>query len=157
MKKITVFYYGEGDAKGATRLANAERAGHDIAITRDASVFDGEIEQCTEVVILPGVPTHARKKIEGAYGGDLIKLRGSSKWYGGEIRTEGHGPDAKTSVVIPEHGVIHAPKADPEQVSAASRPQANLEPALPALDPILGHALGNDPPLHRGRGRGRRV
>jgi hypothetical protein len=52
------------------------------------------------VVILPNVRAHDRAKIEGAYGGDLIKVRGSDKWLGGEIRSL--GSDKPAAVIIPE-------------------------------------------------------
>lgn len=68
MKKITVFYYGEGEGEEAKRLAAVAREGQNIARTMDAAVFDGLLERCSEVVILPGVAGHQRRKIEAAYG-----------------------------------------------------------------------------------------
>lgn len=132
MKKITTFYYGEGDSDEAVRLAQVERAGHNAARIVDAGAFDGEIEQCSEVVILTNVKDDDRKKIEAAYSGTLIKLRGSPKWYGGEVKTEDAGPGAHTSVVIPDSQIVSGPKANPEDVSPAA---ANPAPAVLPHEP----------------------
>lgn len=117
-KMKTVFYYGDGESEEAKRLAAVERAEKRVGLTRDASAFDGQIENCNKVVILPNVRPNDRKKIEGAYGGDLIVARGSDKWAGGEINVMG-GPHAKTSVVLPDSTVVTGPKANPEEVSLA--------------------------------------
>jgi hypothetical protein len=117
-KHKTVFYYGEGEGAEAKRLP------------RDASAFDGQIENCNAVVILPNVRAHDRAKIEGAYGGDLIKVRGSDKWLGGEIRSL--GSDKPAAVIIPEPLTVHGPKANPEEVSlrmAETNLRSNVAPA----------------------------
>lgn len=113
----TVFYFGEGEDKEAKRLADLERAAKRTGFTRDAAVFNGEIENCNVVVILPNVRANDRKKIEGAYRGDLIAARGSDRWHGGEIKSL-HAPTEKpTVVIIPDSAVVTGPKADPEHVS----------------------------------------
>lgn len=147
VKKIVVFYYGEGEGEEAKRLAISERTSHQAAIVRDAAAFDGEIEQCTEVVVLPNVPEHQRKKIQMAYRGDLVTLRGSSKWYGGEIKTGPNDPDAQTDVIVPDTTTVHGPKRDPEEVSRAVRPDSNLTTTVTPAD-----SLGHEPrPVRRGR------
>jgi hypothetical protein len=129
-KHKTVFYYGEGEGVEAKRLADMERIGGNVGLPRDASAFDGQIENCNAVVILPNVRAHDRAKIEGAYGGDLIKVRGSDKWLGGEIRSL--GSDKPAAVIIPEPLTVHGPKANPEEVSlrmAETNLRSNVAPA----------------------------
>lgn len=140
----TVFYYGEGEDAEARRLATLERAAKRVGFTRDASAFNGEIENCNVVVILPNVRGNDRKKIEGAYRGDLIAARGSDRWQGGEIKSL-HAPEEKpTEVIVPDNAIVSGPKADPEQVNLKM-----AETNVPYVPP--------QPPPPRPRGRPRKV
>jgi hypothetical protein len=117
MKNTTVIYYGEADVDEAVSIVASERAAQNVAVSRDASAFDGEAETCTDLIILGSVTTHARKKIEAAYVG-----------------------------VRPTVRTISGPKAKPEEISQAARPDANLIPAatMQADPPRLPIDSGDD-------------
>jgi hypothetical protein len=66
-KPTTLIYYGSDTAE-ATRIAVSERSHGRIAMTRDASRFDGQEEPCDWVVVMPEVPWELRQAIAGVYG-----------------------------------------------------------------------------------------
>lgn len=88
-KRVTIFFYGEGEAGIAKELVRQERAEQQVAMSREAASFSGEVEHCNRVVILEGVGAK-RALIEAAFKGLIQPARGSSKWAGGPVNTEDH-------------------------------------------------------------------
>jgi len=73
MQTSVIFFWGSEFAQ-AKNLAIAARQGGLKAVTRDASVFAGDIEPCQRVVLMPSVhPTHAAR-IQIAYAGAGIPV-----------------------------------------------------------------------------------
>ena len=73
MQTSAIFFWGNDFAQ-AKQLALAMRAKGGKAVTRDASVFAGDIEPCERVVMMPSVhPTHAAR-IRIAYAGAGIHV-----------------------------------------------------------------------------------
>ncbi len=67
MKSITLIFYAEaGDV--AKQHAVKLRAEGNTAQLRQTVAFDGEVEPCDRVVVLPGVSDFDRDRIHAAYG-----------------------------------------------------------------------------------------
>lgn len=115
MQRTVIVYFGEGLQDEAKKIVEAIREHkpgkvRDVARMIDATRFDGSRENCTDVFVVPGTKDFHRKKIEEAYGKDMI------------LTDEGD-----LYAAIPAETVIHGAKEKPEEVSGAARPAANLE------------------------------
>ena len=119
VKPTTIYYYEtKQDLAWAENEVRQARLAKHNAFTRDAVVFDGEREQCTRVVICDDVRGHLRNKIEAAYQGFL----------GETAALAGDGPRSLAPADFADPLTVHGPKADPEEVSDAARPDINLHP-----------------------------
>jgi hypothetical protein len=139
LKKNTIIYYGDGEADRATEMAQSERAGGNIAKTRDALAFDGAVELCNNVVILDSVPSARRQLIEKVYEGFFRPERGSEKWDGGKV-SSGDGEGGGQVVDPGGPLIVTGPKVPPGEVTEeVSRGVAdvNLTPKFePTADPV---------------------
>lgn len=72
MKRLILIFCADGNAGKAL----AETLRDDITTTqlRDAETFNGVIEHCDNVVIMPDVSDRARERIYGTYDGFILEL-----------------------------------------------------------------------------------
>lgn len=77
VKPTTIFFYAT-EGKEAAALAYAERKEFRAGYSRDATTFDGEMEPCTRVIIMPSVNKFHRANITAAYGDRVGSMGGES-------------------------------------------------------------------------------
>jgi hypothetical protein len=73
MKRLILVFCTDGNAGKA--LAETLRNDDTTAQLRDAATFDGVIEHCDNVIIMPDVARWPRERIEATYAGFVMETR----------------------------------------------------------------------------------